>query len=114
MPLRRFPSIARTLPVIGKERRMLTELSRRELLDRVRDRGVDARFPLRELGAIGNLLRERMFEGVLGLRVESLQVQELGVCQRMESGRQVSVAELYDTPEYWFREVLPDHRRRLQ
>ena len=35
--LRRFPSLARLLPVMGKERRMLAELPRRDLFDRARD-----------------------------------------------------------------------------
>ncbi len=65
MPLRRFPSFARALPVIGEKRSTLAELPRLELLDRARDRGMDAGSSLRELRAIGNFLGQRVLEGVL-------------------------------------------------
>jgi hypothetical protein len=49
MPLRRFPSIARVLPVIGEERRALAELTRIDFLHRPSDRAMDFGSSLREL-----------------------------------------------------------------
>jgi hypothetical protein len=41
MPLCRFPSVTRSLPVVGEQRRTFAELRRVDLLDRTGDRGVD-------------------------------------------------------------------------
>src|SRR5262249_26314947 len=87
MPLRCFPSVAAMLPVIGEERRTLAELPRLGLLDRARNCGMDADSPIRELRAIGDFLGQWVLEGVLCLRIERLLVEELGVPQRMKSGR---------------------------
>ena len=114
MPLRRFPSVARMLPVVGEKRRTLAELPRLELLDRTRDRAVDAGSSLRELRAVGDFLGQRVLEGVLGLRIERLLVEELGARERMESGGQISVAEVRHAPENRLGELLADHRRRLE
>jgi hypothetical protein len=78
MPLRRFPSIARLLPVVGEQRRALAELPRIDLLDRARGGGVDAGSSLGELRAVGDFLGQRVLEGVLGLRIERLFVEILG------------------------------------
>jgi hypothetical protein len=66
MPLRRFPSVARLLPVVREECRTLAELPRPELLDRARNRAVDAGSTLRELRTVGDFLGQ----GV-GAEVES-------------------------------------------
>src|SRR5438093_11704633 len=105
MPLRRFPSVAGVLPVIGEERRALAELPRIDFLDRAGDRCMDAGSALRELRAVGNFLRQRVLEGVLSLGIERLLIQELGVRQGVESGGQASIAEICDAPEYRFREL---------
>ena len=82
------------LPVVGEKRRTFAELPRVDLLDRARDRGMDAGSSLRELRAVGDFLGQRVLEGVLGLRIERLLVEELGTRQSMESGGQFSVAEI--------------------
>src|SRR5438132_897789 len=114
MPLRRFPSVACMLPVVGEERRALAKLPRLPFLDRARDGGMDAGPALRELRAVGDFLGQRVLEGVLDLRIERLLVEELGSRERMESGGQVSVAEISNAPENRLGEPLADHRRRLQ
>src|SRR5207249_10933515 len=58
MPLRRFPSLARMLPVIGEKRRTLAEPPRLQLFDRARDCGMDAGSSLGELRAVGSFLRQ--------------------------------------------------------
>src|SRR5262249_21819515 len=74
MPLRGFPSFARSFPVVGEERRPLAELPGLQLLDRAPDRAVNVRFPLRELRAVCNLPSQGMLEGILGLWIEHLLV----------------------------------------
>ena len=59
MPLRCFPSVAAMLPVVGEKRSTLVELPRVDLLDRTRDRGVDAGSSLGELRAVCNFLGQR-------------------------------------------------------
>jgi hypothetical protein len=113
MPFRRLRSLASVLPVIGEKSRALVELSRIDLLDRPRDRGMDAGSSLRELRAVGNFLSEWVLERVLGFRVERLQVEELGVGERKKSGGQIAVAENSDSPQYRLGEPLADRRRRL-
>src|SRR5215472_17440857 len=114
MPLRGFSSVARVLPVVGEERRTLTELPRLQLLDRARDGAVPARSSLRELRAVGDFLGQRVLECVLSLWTERLLVEELGTRESMESSSELSAAELHNTTQYRFGEVLPDHRSRLQ
>src|SRR5262249_44926937 len=112
MPLRCFPSLARILPVMGEERGTLAELLRIGLLNGACDRGMDASSSLRELRAVGHFPGQRVLEGVLGLRIDRLLIEELGVRQGMKGGRQLSVAEICDAPENRFGELLADNRRR--
>jgi hypothetical protein len=96
MPLRRFPSVARTLPVVGEKRRALTEIPRLALLERTRHRRMDARSSLSELRAIGDLLGEGVFERVLRLWIERLFVEELGFDQAPQSFGQLRLGKLPD------------------
>src|SRR6266542_1911306 len=114
MPLRRFRSLARVLPVVGEERRTLPELPRIDFLDRARDGGMDAGSALRELRAVCDFLGQRVLEGVLGLRIERLLVEELRTRESMESGGQVSVGEIGHALENRFGELLAYHRRGLK
>src|SRR6266542_3671403 len=114
MPLRRLPSVARVLPVVGEKRSTLAKSPRLDFLDRTRDPGMDAGSSLCELRAVGDFLGQGVLEGVLGLRIERLQVKELGTRQGMESGGQLSLAEVGHALENRLRELLADHRRRLQ
>jgi hypothetical protein len=74
---------------------------------------VDAGSSLCELRAVGDFLGQRVLEGVLGLRIERLLVEELGTRESMESGGQVSIAEVGHALENRLRELRADHRRRL-
>ncbi len=87
------------LPVVGEKRRTLAESPRIDLLDRTRDRGMDTGSSLGELRAVGDFLGQGMLEGVLGLRIKSLLVQEFSVRQGIKSGGQVSVAKVSHAPE---------------
>src|SRR5262245_5637753 len=55
-----------------------------------------------------------MLESELCLRVERILVKELGTCQGMKSGGQVSIAEFGHARENRFRELLADHRCSLK
>src|SRR5262245_65871092 len=99
MPLRPFLGLASMLPVVGEKRRTLAEVPRPDFFDRARDCSMDAGSSLGELRAVGNFLRQRVLERVLGLRIERLLVEKLRTRERMESGGQVSVAEIGHTPE---------------
>jgi hypothetical protein len=72
VPARRLGGIVGELPVLGEERGALIELVRVEVLDGPGDGGVDASAAGAELGAVGDLLRQRVLEGVLDLRIERL------------------------------------------
>src|SRR5262245_52808407 len=55
-----------------------------------------------------------MLEGVLGLRIQHLFIDELRALECIESAGQVPIAEIYNAQEYRLGELLADHRRRLQ
>ena len=78
VPLGRTERLARLLPVKRQERGALVELLGVELSDRPCHRRVRPRPALAELRSICHLLRQRMLEGVLRLRVERHLVDELG------------------------------------
>ena len=65
--------------MVGKERGALVELFGVELLDCPSDRRVHAVTPTRELRLIGNLVRQRVLEGVLGFREQAFLEDELPV-----------------------------------
>src|SRR5207244_9147401 len=63
------------LPILREERRALVELAGPDLADRAGDPLVGSRAPLGELGAVGDLLRQRMLERILGDRIEALGIE---------------------------------------
>src|SRR5262245_45042119 len=114
MPIRRLPSLACVLPVVGEECCMLAELRRIELLHRAGNGPMDADSAFRELRTVGDFLSQRMLEDVLRLRVQSLLIEELSARQGIQSGREVSIAEIGHPPKDWLGEPRADHRCRLQ
>src|SRR5262245_26726931 len=114
MPFRRLPSLACMLPMVGEECCTVAELRRIELLHRAGNDPMDADSVFRELRTVGNLLSQRMLEDVLRLRVQSLLIEELSARQGMESGREVSIAQIGHPPKDWLGEPRADHRRRLE
>src|SRR5262249_62193171 len=74
--------LARVLTVMREQGRLLVELLGARRLDRTGDGSVDALAPLAELRAVRHLLRQRMLEGVFGLRIERGLVDQLGLGKR--------------------------------
>src|SRR5438034_1045814 len=77
VPAGSHEGLARTLPVMGQECRALREPIGIQGLDGARDCAMSPRTPLGELRVVGDLLRQRVLEGVLDLRIEGRLEQEL-------------------------------------
>ena len=113
-PLGREPRLAGPLPVVGEEAGALVELVPMELLDGARQRRVHARPALAQLRPIGDLLRQRVLEGVLDLRIRRLLVQELGRHERLHGGSELGRRQLGDPPEQRLGQLPADHGGRLE
>jgi hypothetical protein len=74
---------------MGEQRRALVQLVGIEFGDRTCYRAVRLRTPRGELRIVGDLLRQRMLEGVYRFREESLLVKELPLSQRAQPRRQL-------------------------
>ena len=74
-------------------------------------RGVQRDALLEELRSVGDLLRERMAEDVLGLR---LTVDELRALERRERPIDLAGGEADDLPQDTLREALADHGRGVE
>jgi hypothetical protein len=106
--------------VIGQQRGALVELVGMALLGGTRHRGVHLRPARAELRAVGNLLRQRMLEGVLDLRIERRLVDELASAQGIErrgepGGRErAALIRRHHRGENGPGKLFADHRRGLQ
>jgi len=97
-----------------EERCSLVELASVGLSDRVGNPVVGPRAPLGELGAVGNLLRQRMLERILGDRIQALRVDELGRDQLPERCSELLLRQFRDPREDGLGEVLADHGGGLE
>src|SRR5215470_5485653 len=77
---------------------VLGEPIRMGTFDRADDPGVKLLAPLFEQGAVGHFMRERVLEGVLGIREEPRLVEELRCLQPRESTLEVILGHLRDDP----------------
>ncbi len=114
VPLRGLQALAGGFEVMREERCSLVELAGVDLGDRVGDPVVGPRAPLGELGAVGNLLRQRMLERILGDRIEALRIDELGRDQLPERGSELLLRKLRDPRQDGLGEVLADHGGDLE
>ena len=87
------------LPVVSEQGGVLVEAGRADSFDRACDRGVDPCAPLGELGLVGDLLRQRMLEGVFHSRVERLFVDEASPLERAQGRSEVVVGRLGNAPQ---------------
>ena len=113
-PARCLQRIARGLPVVRQQRGALLEAVLLELLDRARDRGVDARARVGELRVVGDLLRERVLEGVFRVGVERLPVEKFSRHQRTQRRLELIVLEPDDALEHGVGELATEHRSGLE
>ena len=85
-----------------------------ERLDRVHDPRVKIPSPLLQEAAVRDLMRERVREGVLEIRIEPGLIDELGGLQVVESATEHLVREISDRLEQRQRHVLADDGGDLQ
>src|SRR5438876_3875146 len=114
VPAGSHEGLARTLPVMGQECRALREPIGIQGLDGARDRAMSPRTPLGELRVVGDLLRQRVLEGVLDLRIEGRLEQELARNERPDGGGELVLREIRDAPQHRIRQLAADHRRGLE
>ena len=113
-PARCLQRIARGLPVVCQQRGTLLEAVLLELLHRARDCGVDARACVGELRVVGDLLCERVLEGVFGVGVERLLVEKFSRHQRTQRRLELIVLEPDDALEHGVGELATEHRSGLE
>ena len=114
MPGGRAQRLAGLLPVVRQEGGLLVELRRVDRLDGARHRCVDLPPALAELRAVRHLLGQRMLEGIHGVRIERLLVDELRCHERPERGRELRFRQLAHAREHQLGELPPDHGRGLE
>ena len=113
-PARGLEPLARSLPVVREERGALLQPVRVELDECPRHRGVRPRPPLGELRAVRHLVRQRMPERVLPAGMELVLVDHACGDQVVNRLFHLHLGELAHPPEHRLRELVPDHRCRLQ
>ena len=109
-----FERLSRGFPVLREQNRVLVQPAGVNLRQRPRHPGVDTRPALAKLRGVGDLLRERMLERVLGLGIERRLVNELALAERADCGVELARVELHHASQQRLRELAADHRRRLQ
>src|SRR6266436_2062720 len=93
---------------------LLAQAVRVESLDRFNDPGVERAAALAEKSPVGDLVRQRVLEGVLELRKEIGLVQELGGLELDEVLSQLLVRQIRDRVEKPERNVRSDDGGRLE
>ena len=94
--------------VMGEPLDLLAQAIPVERLDRVDDPRVKRAAALLEQTAVRDLVRERVLEGVLEIRIEPRLVEELGGLQVVESATERLVRQLGDRLQQRERHVLAD------
>ena len=100
--------------MVGEPFDVLDQPIRIGTFDRADDAGVKLLAPLFEQRAVGHFMRERVLEGVLGIREEPRLVEELRRLQMRESTLEVTLGHLRDDVQQLDRHVLADDGRGLE
>ena len=100
--------------MVREQRSALLEAVLLELLHRARDGRVDPRARVGELRVVGDLLRERVLEGVFGIGVERLLVEKFGRHERAQRRLELIVFEPDYPLEHVVGELATEHRSGLQ
>ncbi|MBW2389637.1 MAG: hypothetical protein JRG89_14550, partial [Deltaproteobacteria bacterium] len=85
-----------------------------KLLELARHSSVNARAAPGKLGAVGDLLRQRMLEGVLGERVLRFLVDETQLREIAQYVVEPLCRQPQDGAQHSFGEAPPDHRGSLE
>ena len=83
-------------------------------LDRAHERGVQRAPAVAQEASIGDLLGQRVLEGVFEIREEADLVEELGGLEVSQPTPQVFFGQLGNGEQKRERHVLADHRGRLK
>ena len=86
--------------MVSEERGTLLEAVLVEVLDRARDRRVDARASVGELRVVGDLLCERVLERIFGVWIQRLLEQELTRDELAQRRLELVPSEARDSREY--------------
>ena len=99
---------------MGKPLDLSTETIPVKCLDRLNDPHVKLTSTLLEEATVRHVVRERVLEGVLELRIKPGLVEEVGGLQAAESAMERVVRQLRDGPEQRERHVFANDRGHLQ
>ena len=99
-------------PVLGDQPGALVQTLRFADLERAGDPSVDGASARLELGIVGDVARQRVFEAVHDLRIEGLLEQELESLQPRGGTRQLLLVNLENLAQQRLWHLASDHRGR--